>query len=71
MGTAQQEIPVTKVHIVMRSEPCWLESGEVWEHIVVSGVFISRNAAEEYVDYMDQFLLLGEQYSICEELVRS
>ena len=75
MGTAQQEIPVAKVYIVMLSEPCLLESGTWWENIVVSGVYMSRSAADEYIDYITdgnhQFLLSGERYSIREELVRS
>ena len=71
MGTAQQEIPVDKSYIVMLSEPYLLESGEVWEKIVVSGVFMSRNAAEEYIDYHNPILPLGDRYSIREELVRS
>ena len=67
----QQEIPVTKVYIVMLFQPYLLESGETWEKIVVSGVFMSRNAADEYIDYHEPSLPFSDRYSIREELVKS
>jgi hypothetical protein len=77
MGTAQQEISVAdraseiKVYLVMLSEVYFLESRETWQNFVVSGVFMSRNAANEFIDYHKPYLLAGDQYFIREELVRS
>jgi hypothetical protein len=71
MGTAQQEIPVAKVYLVMLSEAYLLESDETWQNIVVSGVFMSRNAANEHIDYHEPDLPAGDQYFIREELVIS
>ena len=60
---------MAKVYIVKAAEAYLLPSGKTWVDHVVSGIFLSRNAAEEYIDYHQPYTF--DQYSIREELVRS
>jgi hypothetical protein len=67
----RRRTPVDKVYLVMLSEVYLLESGETWENIVVNGVFMSRNVADEHINYHEPSLPLGDRYFIREELVMS
>jgi len=70
MGTAQQEFPVDKVYIVIIAERFLLASGESFVNHSVMCVFLSRGAAEEYIEDLQPWCGL-DQYFIKEESVRS
>jgi hypothetical protein len=70
MGTAQQEIPVDKVYIVMIAEFFLLATGESFVNHSVGDVFLSRGAAEEYIQDLQPWCGL-DQYFIKEVSVRS
>jgi hypothetical protein len=60
---------VYKVYIVMLAETYLSESGETFVDHLVSAVFSSRDAAEEYIDQMG--LTGPDEYFIKEVPVRS
>jgi hypothetical protein len=60
---------VGKVYIVMIAEVFLLASGESFVDHSVSDVFLSRDAAEEYIHYLEPSGL--DQYFIKEVSVRS